>query len=283
MKIGYRVCGDRGPAVVCVHGFGASSGHWRKNLPVLGVTCRCYAIDLLGFGASDKPQPGGDVAYTFETWGQQIVDFCRDVVGEPAFLIGNSIGCIAAMQAAVDAPDLARGVAMLNVSLRLLHDRKRATLPWYRSFGAPIVQKLLASKPIGHFFFQRIARPAVVRRLLLEAYGRPDAVTDELVELILEPARTPGAADVFLSFVRYSQGPLPEDLLPELSCPTIVLWGENDPWEPIALGRAVVEGSPTVERFVSLAGLGHCPQDEAPDIVNPILQTWIDERTAAIA
>ncbi len=48
--ITYNLCGDNGPAVILVHGFGASWQHWRKNLPILGQTCRCYALDLIGFG-----------------------------------------------------------------------------------------------------------------------------------------------------------------------------------------------------------------------------------------
>ena len=115
----YQTQGTTGSAVVLIHGFGASWGHFRKNIPVLAENCRVYAIDLIGFGASAKPKPGEEIAYTFETWGQQIADFCREVVGESAFLVGNSIGCIAAMQAAVDNPDSALGVALLNCSLRL--------------------------------------------------------------------------------------------------------------------------------------------------------------------
>ncbi|MFW6296621.1 MAG: alpha/beta fold hydrolase, partial [Halothece sp.] len=124
--ITYQHQGDQGPAVVMIHGFGASWGHWRKNLPVLGQTCRCYALDLIGIGGSAKPTPKTNIDYTFETWGQQIADFCREVVGGPVFLVGNSIGCIAAMQAAVDYPELALGVVSINFSLRLLHERKVA-------------------------------------------------------------------------------------------------------------------------------------------------------------
>jgi pimeloyl-ACP methyl ester carboxylesterase len=272
-KITYQQAGDTGAAVVLVHGFGASWGHWRKNLPVLGESYRCYAIDLIGFGGSDKPTPG-IVDYTFETWGQQLADFCREIVGSPAFLIGNSIGCIVVMQTAVDYPELALGVAALNCSIRLLHDRKRITLPWYRNYGSMVMQQVLGNQQIGRFFFQQIAKPKVVRNILLQAYRRPEAVTDELIEILMKPSQDPGAAAVFLAFTRYSQGPLPEDLLPRLTCPTVLLWGTEDPWEPVAMGRELAKIS-TVDEFIPLEGLGHCPQDEAPEIVNPILINWI--------
>jgi pimeloyl-ACP methyl ester carboxylesterase len=277
-KITYQQAGDNGAAVVLVHGFGASWGHWRKNLPVLGESCRCYAIDLIGFGGSDKPTPG-IVDYTFETWGQQLADFCREIVGSPAFLIGNSIGCIVIMQTAVDYPELALGVAALNCSIRLLHDRKRITLPWYRNYGSLVMQQVLGNQQIGRFFFQQIAKPKVVRNILLQAYRRPEAVTDELVEILMKPSQDPGAVAVFLAFTRYSQGPLPEDLLPRLTCPTVLLWGTEDPWEPVAMGRELANIS-TVDEFIPLEGLGHCPQDEAPEIVNPILLNWIRQHQA---
>lgn len=263
------------PAVVLIHGFGASSIHWRKNIPDLAQTCRVYAIDLLGYGKSAKPTPGKPLDYTFETWGQQVLDFCDHIVGQPAFLIGNSIGCIVAMQAAVSDPKWVRGVALLDCSLRLLHDRKRQTLPWYRSGPTPLIQKVLGYRPLISLFFAQLAKPKAVKRILRQAYGRKEAVTDELVSLLLEPAFDEGAVDVFLAFIRYSQGPIPEDLLPQLTCPTLILWGKEDPWEPIELARAYGE-YPAVENFVELEGLGHCPQDEAPELVNPILAEWIE-------
>ncbi|PMB44750.1 alpha/beta hydrolase [Fischerella thermalis CCMEE 5201] len=279
---GFSICyqsqGSAGPAVIFVHGFGASWWHWRKNMPTLAQNCRVYAIDLIGFGASAKPKPGENITYTFETWGQQVADFCREVVGEPAFLVGNSIGCIVAMQTAVSNPEIALGVALLNCSLRLLHDRKRGTLPWHRRLGAPLLQRLLSFKPIGEFFFNQIAKPKTVRKVLLQAYANSAMVTEELVDILTSPASDPGAAAVFLAFTSYSQGPLPEDLLPQLPCPAIILWGTADRWEPIELGRELAN-FPQVQKFIPLEGVGHCPQDEAPELVNPILQDWIWERT----
>lgn len=254
-----------------VHGFGANLGHWRKNIPVLGKHHPVHALDLLGFGGSAKP---GDAVYAFETWGTQVADFTREVVGAPAILVGNSIGAIVALQAAVSSPEQVAGVVMINCSLRLLHDRKRQTLPWLRRTSTPLLQRILSVPALGRFFFERVRKPASVRRILKQAYVREEAVTDELIDLLCKPAHDPGAAEVFLSFINYSGGPLAEDLLPQIRCPVLILWGEQDPWEPIALGRELAD-YPCVRKFVPIQRAGHCPQDEAPEEVNEQILAWI--------
>lgn len=89
------------PLLVCVLITGIDiqrsfcSDHWRKNIPVLAKSNRVYAIDLIGYGYSDKPNPrelGGNPFYTFETWADQLNEFCAEVVGDEAFFICNSIG-----------------------------------------------------------------------------------------------------------------------------------------------------------------------------------------------
>ena len=274
-NIGYQSCGETGSAVVFVHGFGANSGHWRNNISVLGKYYRCYAVDLIGFGKSSKPTPGKILDYTFETWATQVADFCRDVIKEPVYLVGNSIGCIVTMQMAVDYPDLVLGIASLNCSLRLLHERKRKTLPWYKNWGAAVMQNILTNPTIGSFFYQQIAQPKVIKNLLSQAYQNQEAVTEELIDLIYQPSQDVGAVEVFLAFTSYSQGPLAEDLLPQISCSVTFLWGTKDPWESIELGRELAKYS-CVDKFLELEALGHCPQDEAPNIVNPILQEWLN-------
>ncbi|AFY60904.1 alpha/beta fold hydrolase [Synechococcus sp. PCC 6312] len=270
----YRQAGESGPAVVLIHGFGASSLHWRKNIPVLAQSARVYALDLIGFGQSAKPEPTSGLSYTFPTWAALVSDFIQEMIGEPAFLVGNSIGCVVALQAAVDRPDQVRGLALLNCSLRLLHEKKRQSLPFYRQWGAGVLQQILQFKPLGNWFFHRLARRNVIRKVLHQAYVNPAAITDELVELLYQPSQDQGAADVFLAFVTYSQGPLAEDLLPQVQSPVLILWGDADPWEPITLGQAWAT-YPTVEDFIPLPQVGHCPQDEAPELVNPILQEWL--------
>lgn len=82
----YQRSGSSGPAVLLVHGFGGNADHWRKNTPVLASGGhRAYAIDLLGYGYSDKPSPklqAPNSIYCFDNWGVQLVDFLKEVVGE---------------------------------------------------------------------------------------------------------------------------------------------------------------------------------------------------------
>nr|CAN65051.1 hypothetical protein VITISV_022866 [Vitis vinifera] len=266
-SIRYQCAGNSGPALVLVHGFGANSDHWRKNVPVLAKSHRVYSIDLIGYGYSDKPNPrnfGADYFYTFETWATQLNDFCTDVVKDEAFFICNSIGGLVGLQAAVMEPQICKGIMLLNISLRMLHIKKQ---PWY---GKPVIrsfQNLLRNTAMGRFFYRSVATPESVKSILCQ-------VTEELVQKILLPGLEPGAVDVFLEFICYSGGPLPEELLPQVKCPVLIAWGDKDPWEPIELGRAYGKFD-SVEDFIVLPDVGHCPQDEAPNLVNPLVESFV--------
>jgi pimeloyl-ACP methyl ester carboxylesterase len=272
-QINYTYAGENQadrPAVLLIHGFGASIGHWRHNIPALAAVSRVYALDLIGFGGSDKPVPSSEFSYTFETWGTLISDFCREIIGGTTVLIGNSIGAIAAMQTAIMSPELVTKTILINCSLRLLQEDKQLTLPWYRRAGTKFMQNILSNRAIAQIFFDQVRKPQVVRKILSQAYVRKEAITDELINILVEPSQHPNAVDVFVAFVSYSQGPTPESLLDRLPCEAIVLWGENDPWEAIALGREFTK-FPCVSQFIPIPNAGHCPQDEAPELVNPIL------------
>jgi len=263
------------PAVLLVHGFGASVGHWRKNIPVLAESARVFALDLIGFGASDKP---ADFQYTFENWGALLNDFIREVIGTATVLVGNSIGAIAVMQSAVSLPEVSQWIShviLINCSLRLLHASKQAQLPWYRRWGSRLLQQVLGNRLIAQLFFYQVKQPQTVRRILQQAYADHSAISDELIQILCKPAQDPHAVDVFMAFVRYSQGPTPEELLARLPCPAVILWGDRDPWEPIELGKNLSQFS-AVKRFIPIQGAGHCPQDEAPAAVNQLLLTYLN-------
>jgi len=273
-----------GAAVLLVHGFGGCAEHWRKNTTALAAAgFRVYAIDLLGFGFSAKPDPNAGLGpdappngvYNFQNWGDQLADFAAEVCGGPVFIAANSVGAIAALQAAVDSPSLTRAVCLLNMSLRGLHFSKQPQplRPLLRAF-----QTTLRTSSLGAAFFASVATPSSVRSVLREAYGDRSAVTEELVEAILAPGRQPGAAAVFLDFISNSSGPLGEELLKRVACPVLTVWGAADPWESVALARPLYspEANPgVVSAFIELPGVGHCPQDEAPHLVNPLLVDWL--------
>ncbi len=245
---------------------------------------RVWAVDLLGYGYSSKPAPDPErpaSLFCFETWGAQLRDFAAHVAGGPSFIASNSVGGIAALQAAADdvtlsaeegGERLVRGVVLLDVSLRELHASKQPPLlrPLITAF-----QRLLRTTSLGAAFFAQVAKPETVRAVLREAYGDKAAVTPELVDVILSPGLQPGATAVFLDFISYSHGPLAEELLPRVRCPVLVGWGAADPWERVAEARRLYANAPNVEAFIELPGVGHCPQDEAPEKVNPLIAAFV--------
>lgn len=76
------------PPLLLIHGFGASSQHFRRSIPLFAEKYHVFAVDLIGFGRSEKPS----MQYTQDLWEQFIWDFVDDVIGKPVFLAGNSIG-----------------------------------------------------------------------------------------------------------------------------------------------------------------------------------------------
>jgi|TARA_B100000683_G_scaffold205533_2_gene199199 pimeloyl-ACP methyl ester carboxylesterase len=222
-----------------------------------------------------RPELEQNEIYCFETWGAQICDFVDDVVGAPAFVACNSVGGVAGLQAAVDAPEKIKGVVLMNVSLRGLHVTKQP--PFARPF-IKALQRTLRETAVGKSFFGSVAKARTVKNILKEAYGDSSQVTDELVEAILTPGLRDGAAEVFLDFISYSGGPLPEELLPKCEVPVRMFWGEKDPWENIDEGRKLYASY--ADKFIPLPGVGHCPQDEAPELVNALLNEFIDDYAA---
>jgi len=284
LKIRYQRSGETGPALLLVHGFGGNADHWRKNTAELARSgFRVFAVDLLGYGYSSQPDPRAaevNSIYNFENWGEQLVDFMDQVIGSGASIVCNSVGGLAGLDAAIRAPERVPFVMCINISLRGLNERRQNPVlrPLVTAF-----QTFLRESSAGPAFFGTVARPDTVRKVLTQAYGDPAAVTDELVDCILQPGLRESSAPVFLDFISYSGGPLPEDQLEVVQRPVVLVWGDRDPWESIDLGRRLLgpERFDSVQAFVPLPGVGHCPQDEAPGLVNPLIVEWANKYAAA--
>lgn len=275
-SVPYVVQGD-GQPLLLIHGFGASSGHWRKNIPVLAAAgYRVYALDLLGFGDADKPA----LDYSLELWEGLIQEFWQTFIQEPTVFIGNSIGGLLTLMLLAHHPEMAAAGVLLNCAGGLNHRPEELNLPL--RLVMDLFTRVVSSEGLGPFLFNQVRQKFRIRGSLRQVYGNQAAITDELVEMIYAPTCHPGAQKVFASILTAPPGPRPEELLPQIHQPLLVLWGETDPWTPIqgaALYRQLSqqsEASPPVT-FHSIPQTGHCPHDERPEVVNPLILDWLGQ------
>ncbi len=272
-KICYTVMGS-GQPLLLVHGFGAAIGHWRKNIPILAAAgYRVYALDLLGFGASDKPP----LNYTLEVWVELLHDFQLEHIQQPTVFVGNSIGALISLMVAAKYPEISAGAILINCAGGLSHRPHELNPPLRIAMGA--FNRLVRSPVTGKFLFDRVRQKSQIRRSLYQVYRHKEAVTDELVDILYTPACDPGAQKVFASILTAPPGPTPTELLPQVKCPMLVIWGAEDPWTPISgvkIFQVARDQGQAVE-IVPIPGAGHCPHDEVPDVVNREIVKWLKE------
>ncbi|MEB3253741.1 MAG: alpha/beta fold hydrolase [Synechococcus sp.] len=272
---------DAPVAVLLIHGFGANTQHWRFNQPVLAQAAPTYAIDLLGFGQSDQPRarlkdepPSPDsIHYSFDLWGAQVASFCREVIGRPVLLVGNSIGGVVALRAAqllAETPQGSpcTGVVLIDCAQRLMDDKQLATQPAWMAWIRPLLKTMVRQRWLSTALFRNAARPGVVRSVLKQAYPSGRNIDDALVELLVEPARRAGAAEAFRGFINLFDDHLAPALMQGMTMPVDLIWGEQDPWEPLAEAHRWAASIPCVKSLTVIPDAGHCPHDEAPEPVN---------------
>ncbi|CAI9755959.1 unnamed protein product [Fraxinus pennsylvanica] len=266
------------PPLLLIHGFGASVAHWRRNIPTLAQSYTVYAIDLLGFGASDKP---AGFAYSMEVWAEMILDFLDEIVQRPAILMGNSVGSLACVIAAAESTrTLVRGLVLLNCAGGM--NNKAIVDDWRIKLLLPLLwffDFLLKQKVIASYLFDRVRQRDSLRNILSSIYGNKDNVDEDLVDIIKKPAEDEGALDAFVSIVTGPPGPNPVQLIPKINLPVLVLWGDEDPFTPIdgPVGKyfsSLPSRLPNVNLFL-LEGVGHCPHDDRPDLVHEKLLPWL--------
>lgn len=272
-QIQYTVMGT-GQPLILIHGFGASIGHWRNNIPALAADgYRVFALDLLGFGASSKPP----IDYSLELWEQLLLDFWGEHIQQPTVFIGNSIGALLSLMMLADHPEISAGGVLINCAGGLNHRPQELNPPLRFIMGT--FTKLVSSPIIGPFVFNQVRQKFRIRGTLKQVYGNKEAITDELVELLYSPSCDVGAQKVFASILTAPPGPHPSELLPKVKAPLFVIWGEDDPWTPITgakIYQDLAEQGESVQ-FVSIPNTGHCPQDERPTIVNSLILDWLNQ------
>ena len=272
-SIYYVKAGERSPnrpPLLLVHGFGASTDHWRKNVAGLSSEFEVWAIDLLGFGRSAKP----DIEYSGELWRDQLHDFITEVVGPPTVLAGNSLGGYASLCVSAQRPESAAGLILLNCAGPFTPIEPLPQPSPVQKFLSETVRSILLQPLPSFLLFQYIRQKSIIRKTLQSVYLDQTAVTDQLVEDIYRPSCDEGAAKVFAAVFKATQGEKNDTLLGQMTCPLLMIWGEGDPWiRARERGNQFRQYYPQLQEYYLQAG--HCPHDEVPDQVNALIQDWV--------
>ncbi len=264
---------NHNPVLLLVHGFGASTDHWRHNIPVLAKTHEVHAIDLLGFGRSEKPP---ELEYGGELWKDQIVAYVKERISKPTVIIGNSLGGYAALAAGAALETQSAGVVLLNAAgyfsdENFPKESKDLSSKIRQIIGAGISRDLMVKwfiyPLIQRLIFENLRRPNVIRNTLNQVYVDSTNVDDYLIESIRRPSLDPGAFQVFCKVfqARGLKGKPIDQLFNELQSQVLLLWGDSDPW--LRNAKAKQEKFRLSERKASLdlkevlLNEGHGPHD----------------------
>ncbi|MBW4521258.1 MAG: alpha/beta fold hydrolase [Scytolyngbya sp. HA4215-MV1] len=259
--------------LILLHGFGASIGHWRHNLTALAQHHPVYALDLLGFGASEKAIANYDAML----WVEQVYDFWQAFIRKPVVLVGNSIGSLVSLAIAATYPEMVQGVVMISLPDPSVREEAIPALIRPLVIG---IERMFTSPLLLRALFPIVRRPQVVRPWAAIAYANSQAVTDELVEILAGPAQDRGSAQAFCTILKAMTssefGPRVKTVLQTLDIPLLLLWGKQDRMIPKQLARPSQYLSYNSRlKLVELEDAGHCPHDECPERVNQEILEWM--------
>ena len=261
-------------AILLIHGFGASTDHWRYNIPILSKKYEVHAFDLLGFGKSPKPT---DLEYSGSLWKDQVIAYVKEVIQKPTIIVGNSLGGYAALAAGSSLNELSAGVILLNAA-GYFSEEKLIQKNILQTSLETVAGIFLKNIVLQRLIFENMRKPTNIRKTLKQVYLDKTNVNDELVNSIRNPSLDFGAFNVFRSVFNPSgpQGEPLDKLFSKLSSPLLLLWGSKDPWMNTPKKRNLYKQFTPKETTEILLEAGHCPHDEVPDLVNKYILDWID-------
>lgn len=265
-----------GPLVLLLHGFPEFWWAWRHQLPALAEAgYRAAAMDLRGYGASDKPPRG----YGPLTLAADVAGVIRSLGSRDAVVVGHGLGGLVAWTVATVHDGQVRRVAAVSAPhprrLRTAHLTDLAQLRASRhvlGFQRPLVPE---RRLVAH-------EGATVTRLLRLWSGPawPDAEAEARYR---QAVQIPGVAHCAMESYRWAVRSLPRtdglryarQMKTPVQVPTLLLHGELDttvlPSSALGSGRYVE----APYRWRLLPGVGHFPHEEAPDAFNAELLGWL--------
>jgi len=248
----------RGAPVVLLHGLGASMYAWRRNLAAVAAAgFRVIAFDNRGFGLSDKPSAPYDNA----AYARLVIALMDSLRLTDAVLVGHSMGGAIAAQVAIEYPARVRGLVLVGSA----------------GLGArePLLFRVARWPVLGPAALALRGR-GFTARLLRSTYYDPGKVTEADVDQYYAPVAQPEYGRALRGVLQQFRFTALEGRLDRIAAPTLVLWGEEDRWVPMGLGRALAAGI-TRSAFVTVPRAGHSVQEEAPDEVNHLVIRFLKD------
>jgi pimeloyl-ACP methyl ester carboxylesterase len=261
-RVSYADFGS-GPAIVWVHGLGASWQCWLENLPEFARDHRVIAMDLPGFGRSEMPQE--DIS--IEGYARFVGRLLDELGIETATLVGNSMGGFIGAELAIRDSGRVERLALVSAAVFWQEYRRAKPLLSFAQATEASFAKAVASAQ-GHLTM----RPRLRNAALMSAGIRyPHLLSPELAnELILTARRTEGFVPALGALAGY---PLREEL-PQISAPTLVVWGEHDTLVGVKHAYEMERLIPSAELTV-YERTGHVAMLERPDRFNADLRRFM--------
>jgi pimeloyl-ACP methyl ester carboxylesterase len=239
-----------GRPLLLIHGLGGAIESWVNNLDALAKEMRVIALDLPGFGYSDKPK----MSYTIRFYADFVAKFVKQLGVEPLAVVGSSLGGHIACELAITHPE---------VVSKLVVVAPPGALP--KSFkGTPALKKyamVLQAKSV-----------AEVKKALFAVDRKP--VADDYAKIVFEKLAMPGAKEAFLSALMGSaRAPRLNRRLSKIRAPTMVLWGKDDIMIPAKYVEPFVGMKNS--RIVLLENCGHRPHVDRPAVFNKLILDFV--------
>jgi len=254
VNLAFRTWGD-GPALILVHGLGANSLLWVKQLEALGASRRLIAMDLRGFGQSDRPRTPD--AYTIDRFADDIIGVAHELgIGKIDYL-GNSMGGFIGQALALKAPEL------LN-RLILAHTAAQMTMP------QSILEKRLAAlreMPMSEFS-KLVGAQALADGADSPEFGWLCRMIEKNDPVVYAQVLTEGLSKFDLRAEVH-----------RITVPTMVIVGDKDRVIPPDGGYALASAIPAAQ-VATLSGAGHIGYAEQPDAFNRHVLRFLDTTDA---
>lgn len=260
MSVHYRDEGD-GPALLLLHGTGSSLHTWDGWIEPLAHDFRLLRLDLPGFGLTG-PDPRGE--YTIGHYVDFVDAFAGALSLERFHLAGNSLGGRIAWNYALAHPDRVARLVLIDA----------AGYPRPAPVNESFIFKL-ARTPILNRLFTVMTPRSLTADSLREVYGDPGKVTEEVVDRYFELSLRPGNREAFVERALDARRDRDGDHR-LITQPTLILWGVEDRWIPLADGRGFADDIPD-SRLIVYPGVGHVPMEEIPGQTARAVLTFLQE------